>query len=231
MKKNDTNVALIFGITLFIFALAFIIIPFPKNATSWISFSFVVVSMAAGFGIIKYAFSGEETLKSKFYGVPIAKIGIVYPCAQIIICVILSAIAAFVELPYWIPVLLSVVLLGAAAIGVIATSAVKVVLEEREAEEREVTKKVKLYNLDISYVVDVCKDMELKKDLTKLAEDFRYSDPVSSEATEEIEQRLTDELADLRTLVEANSKQEAMEEINKISILLSERNRICKAFK
>lgn len=233
MKKNKGFGALaaIFAIVLFVYILLFALVPFQKSTATWIVFVFSIISIASGFFVIKYAFNDEGDLKSKIYGVPIARIGILYPCIQVAFSFVFFAVGAFASVPYWIVLLLSVILLAAAAIGVIATSAAKTVIEDAESKIENVTGKVKLFNLNIGSIVNLSNDEEVKKELSKLSEAFRFSDPVSSEETEEIEAKIETELDELRILSGKDEKEKTLEKIKEVSNLLSERNRLCKAFK
>ena len=229
-KKNKSVIA-VFAIIAVVYAFCFIIIPFPKTAASWLSFVFTLISFVAGLGIIAVAFSKGTTPISKFYGFPIFRIGYLYMAAQLAVGVLICIIAAFVSVPLWIVLVLSVVLLALAAIGVIATDNTRDIIEQIELETERVTKPTKVFNLDIQATVDLCTDETVKKELRALAEAFKYSDPVSSEATEDIENTLFDEIAVLRETVSANDSENALVQIVKITNHLNERNRLCKAYK
>lgn len=228
-KKNKSAIA-VFAIVAFVYAFCFCIIPFPKNAASWISFAFTIISVVAGLGITTYAFKDGNSLVSKIYGFPVFRIGYLYIALQFILGLIICLVAAFVAVPYWVALVISVILLALAAIGVIATDNTRDIIEEIEAETERVTKPTKLFNLDIQAIVDICSDEAVKKELEKLAEAIKYSDPVSSEATEETEDAIFEQIDVLRVKVKENSD-DTLAQITKVTNLLNERNRICKAFK
>ena len=71
----------------------------------------------------------------------------------------------------------------------------------------------------------------VKKELVKLAQANKYSDPDTREATEDAENTLFEEISILRELVEVNDTEKSLTQITKVTNLLNERNRICKAFK
>ena len=83
--------------------------------------------------------------------------------------------------------ILFIILLGFAAISVIATDNTRDMVQEADEDLARITVAAKMFRLDISSVVDNCQDAQLKKALEKLAEDIRFSDPVSSPATEAAE--------------------------------------------
>lgn len=228
MNKKNKSIIAVYGILSLIYLIAFVIIPFPKNAASWISFVFTLVSFVLSLGVSLYVFGKDDEMTSKFYGFPIFKIAYMYPVVQFAVGVIICLIAVFVAVPYWIALILSLVILGASAIGVIATDNARDIIEENEAEVERVTKATKMFNLNISSVLDLCTEPSVKKELEKLAESFRFSDPVSSDATEEIESTIMEKLENLKINITAFSSDENIAKITELKNLLSERNRICK---
>jgi hypothetical protein len=70
--------------------------------------------------------------------------------------------------------------------------------------------------------------MKAKKALHDLADEFRYSDPVSSEALKDIESELENQVGELQNVVIAEDIEKIITLANKINITLTERNRLCK---
>lgn len=231
LNKKSISMIAVYAIILVVYILVFCLVPFPKIAASYISFAFTIVSILASFGITAFAFKDDDAVVSKIYGFPVFRIGYLYVAVQFIVGVIICIIASFVAVPYWVAFLISIILLGAAGIGVIATDNTRDAIINVDNQVERVTKAVKIFKLDIAAVVDLCDDTDVKKELNKLSDDMKYSDPVSSEATEETEAQLLEEIRILRGFVESNDKENSLKQIRKTSNLLAERNRICKAFK
>lgn len=228
MNKKNKSIIAVYSILAFIYLIAFVIIPFPKNAASWISFVFTLVSFVLSLGVALYVFGKDDEMTSKFYGFPIFKIAYMYPLVQFVVSVIICLIAAFVAVPYWVALILSLGILGVSAIGVIATDNARDIIEENEAEIERVTKATKLFNLNVSSVLDLCTEPSVKKELEKLAESFRFSDPVSSDATEEIENTIMEKIENLKISISSSDSDENIAKITELKNLLAERNRICK---
>ena len=231
MNKKNKSIIAVYGILAFIYLIAFVIIPFPKNAASWISFVFTLVSFVLSLGVTLYVFGKDDEMTSKFYGFPIFKIAYMYPLIQFVVGLIICIVAAFVAVPYWIALILSLIILGASAIGVIATDNARDIVEQTEAESERVTKATKMFNLNIASVLDLCTEPSVKKELEKLAESFRFSDPVSSDATEDIESTIMEKLENLKLGISSSSADENIAKITELKNLLAERNRICKVSK
>ena len=231
MNKKNKSIIAVYGILAFIYLIAFITIPFPKNAASWISFEFTLISFVLSLGVTLYVFGKDDEMTSKFYGFPIFKISYMYPLIQFVVGLIICIVAAFVAVPYWIALILSLVILGVSAIGVIATHNARDIVEATEAEIERVTKAAKLFNLNVSSVLDLCTEPSVKKELEKLAESFRFSDPVSSDATEDIESNIMEKLENLKIGISSFTVDENIVKITELKNLLAERNRICKMSK
>lgn len=77
----------------------------------------------------------------------------------------------------------------------------------------------------------MCTEPSVKKELEKLAESFRFSDPVSSDATEEIENTIMEKLENLKISISSSDSDENIAKITELKNLLAERNRICKVSK
>ena len=228
MNKKNKSIIAVYGILAFIYLIAFVIIPFPKNAASWISFVFTLVSFVLSLGVTLYVFGKDDEITSKFYGFPIFKIAYMYPLIQFVVGLFICIVAAFVAVPYWIALILSLIILGASAIGVIATDNARDIVEQAEAESERVTKATKMFNLNIASVLDLCTEPSVKIELEKLAESFRFSDPVSSDATEDIESTIMEKLENLKISISSSDSDENIAKITELKNLLAERNRICK---
>lgn len=231
LNKKTISAALVYLIALFLFVFVFLIIPFPKTVSSWIEFAFTVISIIASMGISAYAFAGKEELTSKVYGYPVFRVGLYYVAAQLIVCVLVSLLGCFLYIPEWICLLISVVLICFAAIGVIATDTTRDVIQTMEAETNIATKQMKYFRADAATISYNVENLAVKKELEKLAEMFKYSDPVSNEKTEPYENELYAKLEELRASLNVDTEEEIINSIKEIKNLLAERNRICKLSK
>lgn len=229
-KKAKSTIA-VYAIILLVYVLAFLILPFNKIAASWISFIFTVIAIVGSLLVCGCAFKAKETLVSKIYGFPIFRVGAVYAIVQLIVGIIICAIGAFVLIPYWIALLLSVIFLGAAAIGVIVTDNTRDLIEEIDDSVKIKTENVTFFQINIAGIVDECENDEVKAELVKLNELFQFSDPVTNDSTKEIEATITAMLSELKTVVVDGSTSDIKELIKKLTNSLNQRNRICKATK
>jgi len=230
MTKKTKSAFLVYAIILAVYLVLFFAIPFTKGVAAWISFAFTIVAIVGGAGITYYAFPKGDDLKSKLYGFPVFSIGFIYSAVQFVFGLIICIVGSFVDVTAWIAVLVSVLIMALSAVGIIATDNIRDIITEQEQQTVVATKTMITFKLDMQYIVDVCKDVALKKQLEKLSEKFRYSDPVSCDELTEIEDRLKSEVKELEALVNADIAA-AIVKTQSIEILLADRNRRCKEYK
>ena len=80
-------------------------------------------------------------------------------------------------------------------------------------------------------MLNQCGNEDLKETLRKIAEELRYSDPVSSDATEDIEAELRSQLNDIQQALVDGDGEGAKKLCAKALSSIAERNRICSVSK
>ncbi|MDR1329310.1 MAG: hypothetical protein LBK23_06885 [Oscillospiraceae bacterium] len=229
--KNRNRAIVILSIVFAAFNLIVLAIPFRRGAVFWTAYAFADVAIAAQYVIAAVAFSKAETLKSKVFGYPIFKIGYIWLLVQLILSCVLMLIAQFVSLPAWVAIVPCAVLCGAAAVGVLATDAARDEIERQETAIRINTTFMSGFNADVcSLLPRADYDDTLKSKLEKLAEDARYSDPVSGDGLEHIEAQIGGALDRAKELITAGDAA-APDAVDELSKLLYERNQKCRLLK
>ena len=82
MNKNKTRLYITIGIIFAAFSVIAFAVPFQKNGTFWIAYLFGVIALAVQLYAMPKAFGGES-IRSKFYGFPVARIAFIYLIAQL----------------------------------------------------------------------------------------------------------------------------------------------------
>lgn len=228
MAKNKIRWWIVFAVVMVVYQVVVFAIPFPKNAVFFISWFFTVIAICSQIYTVRTAFYQGESVKSKFYGFPIAKIGIMYLAVQLILglCFMVAGFAAAV--PFWIPLVLYVLLLGASATGFITADAVRDEIEKQEEKLKKDVRNMRMLQAKTASMVQLTQDDRMRKRLEKFAEDLRFSDPVSSEATMELEAELAVCVDELRQVVMKDDGESAFMMLQKAGGILVERNSLCK---
>ena len=228
MKKNASRGLLLMGILLAIFSVIAFVIPFPRTAVFWIAYLCGVFAILFQLYIFKTSF-GEEDVRSRFYGFPIARLGVYYLTIQLIVSIAEIALSKF--LPAWVVIIVNALILAFAVIGCITTETMRdEILQQDRNLKANVSAMRELQSMAAS-LAGQCEDREVKKSLTGLADEFRYSDPVSSNSTRDLEADMLGRMEDLQQAVNDGDTDSAKILCAKMLECLKERNRICSVNK
>ncbi|MCD8159593.1 MAG: hypothetical protein LUE61_00060 [Clostridiales bacterium] len=207
-------------------------VPFPKTATFWVSDAFVLFSLLFFLVVDRVAFQDAKTTKSKFYGYPVLRIGIFYVCATLIAAILFILLSFGVpQIQVWIPIVVFVLLTGAAAVGHITSSSARDYVESYDDKIAANTGFMRQFRGEILALIEQAGDEALKRELQELAEKIRYSDSVSSAATTEAEQDLAALETSLKSAIRGRDNASAMALCEKMAKDLAARNALCKANK
>ena len=224
MTKNASKGIMILVILLAVFSVIAFVIPFPKNTVFWIAYACGVFAILFQLYIFRSSF-GKADARSRFYGFPIARLGIYYMVIQLAVSVIEIALSKF--LPTWTVIVINVLILAAALIGCITAETMR---DEIAAQDGKLKKSVsnmrELQSLTAA-LPNQTSDIELKKSLQKLADEFRYSDPLTSDKTAEMEADMSLRLGDLQQALMDGDIPGAKSLCENLLLRLRERNRVC----
>ena len=131
MKKNSSKGYAILGIIFLLISIIAFAVPIIKTTTFWIAYVFTAIAILAQIVIWKNAFGKDDTLKSKFLGLPVVHVGIVYLVVQIVAFAVFAALPA---LPIWSATVACAVILGFSVIFMIAGEAGRGEIERVEAK-------------------------------------------------------------------------------------------------
>ena len=222
MTKNTKFAYAVLGIVFILFNVIAFSVPTDKTIAFWIAYAFTVVAFVLQIGIWNAAFKAAEVLKSKFLGIPIIYAGIAYLVFQLIV---FAVFMIFPLIPTWIVVIACAMVLGISAVCLISADAAR---DEINRVEEKVNRKVfyiRELQADVETLAEQEQNPEIKASLERLAEKIRYSDPMSSEALEDLEARIKEKVSVLKT---TNNKSKIITEVD---LLLAERNRKAKIVK
>ena len=228
MDIKNNRQPILGGVAIVLYLVLTLVIPFPKTASYWVAFVFGIIAIAAQIYVMKTAFQKGEPVKSKFYGYPIARIGIIYLAVQLAVSFIFMILGFFVTVPVWISLVICVLITGVSVIGFISADIMRDEVERQDVQLKKDVKAMRALQSKTSDIAGLCEDAETKKALRSLADKFRFSDPVSGEETEQLENDLTASVDELQTAVVDGDFASAALLCVKIEATLNERNRICK---
>ena len=100
-----------------------------------------------------------------------------------------------------------------------------------EADVRRSVSAMRLLTQEADSIAALAADADLQEKLTALADDLRYSDPISAPELRDLESRIRSNIAILRDEVEDGKAEQARQRVESLRRFVAERNRKCLALK
>ena len=212
-----------------VFSAVTFILPFAKTAAFWIAYGFGVLALLFQIYVFRAADVAGSDTRSRFYGFPIFRVGMIYLAVQCIVSYIEMALAKL--LPVWVPLIVNLVLLVAAVIGCMTVETMRNEIRRQDDKlKRDVSNMRELQSLSAA-LAGQCADEGMRGTMQKLADEFRYSDPVSSDNTRELEEDMRSQLGDIQQALVEGDSDGARSLCGKLMGSLKERNRVCSVSK
>ena len=166
LSKGKFQTILILAIVLAAYLLLAFVIPFAKTAVFWLALVFTLAAFGVQLYVLKLSFTKGKDARSKFYGFPIARIGVVYLIVQIALSFLFMAIAKICAA--WIAVIVFVLMLAVAAVGIIAADAMRDEVERQDAQLKTDVAAMRALQSRAAALASRCEDAELKADAQKV---------------------------------------------------------------
>ncbi|MBQ7934385.1 MAG: hypothetical protein IJ327_06345 [Lachnospiraceae bacterium] len=190
------------------------------GAAFWVSYAFTILGMVAIMAALFMVSQDDLAKRAFFLGYPVLFWSAIYGGIQLVV----SIIFMLIDKGGKIAVLLEVLLLLAYVVVAICCLHTRDVIVKVQEESKRETSRMKILTAKVEMVGVGAKDPAVIARVKKLAEEFKYSDVVSNEATEPLEQQMGQEITELKMLDGA----EALKLCEVISEHLKERNIICQ---
>ena len=223
MNKNRVRMGALVLAILAVFQVLAFAIPFAHTAVFWIAYTFTMIAIVALYPLLLYAFSGEGKARISLYGFPVARLAGLYLAVQVVFG--LAAMVCALWVPYWIVLILEVLILAAAIIGLIATSTAQEEVERADVQLKTDVSIMHELQSRANALLRIANDPQQAAAVRALAEELRFSDPVSSEETRRLEEQLEICLERLEEALQTGGA--VIDVCHQANALLIERNRIC----
>ena len=110
MRRGKKQALYILSVLLVFYILLAFLIPFVKTAVFWFSFVFTLIAFGVAAYALYTAFLKKPDARSRFYGFPIARIGVLYCGIQLAVGLLFMALGKWI--PAWLAVLVYAAMLG-----------------------------------------------------------------------------------------------------------------------
>lgn len=226
LNEKEKKGVLMLVLLFVVYTLIVLAAPFAKGRMFWLTYLFTAAAFGVQVYVFKLSFEKEAGAKSKFYGFPIARVGVSYLAVQIVLGLVFMVLAAVA--PVWLALVLYLALLAATAVGIVATDSIRDEVERQDTQLKKDVATMRALQSKAAALPARCENAAARVALEKLADEFRYSDPVSAPTLVEMENNLTAALDELETAVVDSDNTAVLDFCKKISAALAERNRLCK---
>lgn len=233
MKKTFSYYSICWLIALAVFNVIAFVTPNEIAGVSkftgafWTGYIFITLAFIGQLGCAYKAFKAEN-LKKLFYNIPLISIsytGLVVMLVAGIICMAVPVV------PYWIGVIVCVLVFAFSAISVIKASVVADVVSEIDEKVKLKTQFIKLLTADAEHLMSSSKTAELKAEAKKVYEAIRYSDPITNDVLVDVEEQIQSEFKFFSQAIKSEDLELAKSVSDSLLTLIDSRNKKCKMLK
>lgn len=197
------------------------------GSSFWVGYAFVTIVFIGNL-ICSLIFFKEENKGKVFLNIPIIN----FAYSALIVSLIVGAVAMAVpQIPYWIGIIVDVLVLAFYAIAIVKASAAANIVNDVEQKVKAQTFFIKSLTVDADSLMARANNDEMKAETKKVYEAIRYSDPMSNDALIDVEQRIKEKLDALTDAVIADDLVSTETCTKQIITLITERNNKCKTLK
>ena len=226
MKTGIFHRFLITALLVGVFNAIVFLVPFDRHDAFWTSYVVAMIAFGLAWLVTEWSMGLMKGARSQFYGFPIAKIGWLYLGVQLVLSFFFMIFGENIE--SWIIYLAFILVAAAAALGLVAVDTARNEVLRQEKKTVTDTFNIRNFSSRVIAMASKCKNDATRMEIAKLADNLRYSDPVSSEGTKEAERMLEMCLNDLEVALDNGNEQGIVTYCQKANEFLTDRNRICK---
>lgn len=233
MKKNFKLYAVVWAILLIVFNVLVFATPSEYNGESKFTSTFYI-----GYALVMVGFVGqlvctflglrEDNLQKLFYNIPLLKISMI---SLVVTAVTGSVFMAIPAAQPWIASVVSVLALAFSAIAVIKAKATGDIVSDIDNKIKAKTSFIKGITLDAEMLMTSASTPEIKSEIKKVYEAFRFSDPMSNDALDDVEGRIQNQFNLLQEVVITEDAEKTSQIAKDLLSLIDYRNKKCKITK
>jgi len=230
MNKTFKYYSLAWAIMLVLFNVIAFVVPesflgYEKfNGAFWASYASVTIGFLGQLACTYVAFKATD-LEKFFYNTPlivISYIGLILTIIAGLFCMY------FPGVPYWIAIILCTVILAFVAVSALKSKAAAELIVPVEEKVKRQTSFVRNMTMEANMLTGRAKSNEAKECCKKVYDAFRYSDPMSSEALDNIELEILNSFESFKESINENDSEITKSLAEDLLIQIKTRNELCK---
>lgn len=230
-SKKITKVAAILAIIFAAYNIAlFAIADIWHEGAFWVSYVFMIIAFGCVAAACVLLNQRQYVPRDWMFGYPIIKHSAIYVAVEFVASTIFMLLDS--QGIYWItPFVVQFIILAVHLVFLISCFLAKDIIEDVETKVKDATTYIRLLQVDVEMVVSKASDPAVKAAFEKLAEEVRFSDPMSNPNLFELEKLIAQQVNNADSCITLNDTEGALQCCNRATLLLEERNKKCKALK
>lgn len=232
MKKGLKYYIPCWAVLLAVFNIITFAVPVTVNVNKfspsfWIGYGFVTLAFIAQL-VCSLIFFKQDTKEKRFLNIPVISLSY----TALLLSIIIGAVAMAVpSIPYWIAVIVDVLITAFYAIAIISSKAAADTVSSIDTKIKQQTFFIKSLSVYAQSLVNSAKTDEMKTLANKVYEAVRYSDPMSSPQLETIENEIEIKFNQFLSAVKSDNASLAQSIADELVTLIKDRNNKCKLLK
>lgn len=232
-KSTKLGFLAVYSIIFAVITLLIFVLFKPQNIESatcikdfWVSYSFLALSFIIQ--LVTVLVFDKKCGDAIFMGLPLFQLSFIYFVAEAFLALIFMILAACkVETPFALVFILQLLALAIFAVCAILAIMGRNFINKVETERKQAVTNIRSLTADLEIAAEaVSNNIDLKKKIEKVAEDVRYSDPMSNKYVQLLDEKIADLIYQVKDACEdGNPDSQAIEEkLRKIRLAVRERN-------
>ena len=218
--KNKTYYLILLIITIAV-NIIFFSIPSTYNLSFFISYTLTMITLISQIFIIKYLEKNNHK-KNNFIGISF----IYWNISLIITLIIITLITKFInDFPTWLSIIINTLIITINIIRLILLNNSVNYINNINDKTKNKVNNIKNMKIEIDLLIEKENNQTIKKELIKLSDKIKYSDPYSSNELKGIEENIINKIEQLKS----SKEKEVL--VSEITLLLEERNKKWKIYK
>lgn len=227
-KKNSTVYA-VFALGVVLYSAIVWLIPWEKNSNLVSAYVSTLLVFGILFAVWKCAWADSENAMSKFYGIPVIRVGLIYLGVQAGFSFLVMCFSE--RIPGWAVILADIVFMCLFLFGIITAKEIKAQVDTMEARQQDQTILIRRLRVEAEYLSGAYLDPETEEYLCRIVEQLKYSDPVSAPQLETEEKSLAFLLEQIKQVLRSDDPEQFEKLAEQFLAELGRRNELCKIYK
>jgi len=225
MKKSWKQILIVSAALFVIINVVYFLIPVEHTAVFWVADIFAILAVGGLFATYLLAFPKGQNMTEKVFSTPVIFVGIRYLTVQLLISTVFVVLSKFA--PLWLELILCIAWLAIFIILLVGAVSQRDTVVRMEQSHQEQQAFIRNLTSGMSAFAETVQDADIRKAARAFAEQLRYSDPVSSAETMQIENQLSAKVDAMKQAVRNGDKEEGLRLLEELSGDLILRNQLC----